>query len=81
MRWTNDRWISNMHRVINPRRDIAASAKRLSIAFFSRPQLRRRHRLHRSTGQAKYLAVHSGEYRDLKYRETRIAAASDVGRQ
>ena len=36
MRWTNDRWLSNLHRVVNPP---AASTHRarLSIAFFNHP--------------------------------------------
>jgi hypothetical protein len=37
MRWTNDRWISNTHRVVNPPATAAARAKRLSIAFFHQP--------------------------------------------
>jgi isopenicillin N synthase-like dioxygenase len=81
MRWTNDRWVSNMHRMINPPRDIAASAKRLSIAFFQHPNYDPGIDCIAPPGQAKYPAVRSGEYRDLKYRKTRIAAASDVGRQ
>ncbi len=32
-RWTNDRWVSNLHRVVNPPRD-AAAMDRLSIALF-----------------------------------------------
>jgi isopenicillin N synthase-like dioxygenase len=35
-RWTNDRWISTMHRVVNPPRD-AAGTRRLSIPFFHQP--------------------------------------------
>ena len=34
--WTNDRWVSTMHRVANPRRDQAMS-RRLSILFFHQP--------------------------------------------
>jgi isopenicillin N synthase-like dioxygenase len=34
--WTNDTWVSTMHRVVNPRVD-AASRDRLSIAFFHQP--------------------------------------------
>src|SRR6266566_11556 len=33
MRWTNDRWLSNMHRVVNP--PAGAGRPRLSIAFFN----------------------------------------------
>lgn len=33
-RWTNDRWLSTPHQVINPPSEVAASARRLSIAYF-----------------------------------------------
>ena len=36
MRWTNDEWLSNVHRVVNPPRE-AASTGRLSIPFFHNP--------------------------------------------
>jgi isopenicillin N synthase-like dioxygenase len=35
--WTNDRWISTMHRVVNPPRAAAAGNCRLSIPFFHQP--------------------------------------------
>ncbi len=35
--WTNDRWTSTMHRVVNPPREAAASNRRLSIPFFHQP--------------------------------------------
>jgi isopenicillin N synthase-like dioxygenase len=34
--WTNDRWVSTLHRVVNPTGD-AATAPRTSIAFFQEP--------------------------------------------
>lgn len=36
-RWTNDRWISTMHRVVNPPRESARGNRRLSIPFFFQP--------------------------------------------
>ncbi len=36
-RWTNDRWLSNMHRVVNPPQPVAAMSPRQSIAFFLHP--------------------------------------------
>jgi isopenicillin N synthase-like dioxygenase len=33
-RWTNDRWCSTLHRVVIPPADVAATARRQSIAFF-----------------------------------------------
>jgi isopenicillin N synthase-like dioxygenase len=37
MRWTNDRWISTLHRVVNPPRDRALGSRRQSIVFFYQP--------------------------------------------
>jgi isopenicillin N synthase-like dioxygenase len=33
--WTNDRWVSNLHRVSNPPPDPGQSTRRLSIAYFA----------------------------------------------
>ncbi len=35
MRWTNDRWVSNRHRVINPPLDSGDNISRLSLIYFS----------------------------------------------
>jgi isopenicillin N synthase-like dioxygenase len=36
-RWTNDRWLSTMHRVGNPARHQSAGNRRVSFAFFHQP--------------------------------------------
>jgi len=36
-RWTNDRWVSNLHRVVNPPADRRAHSRRLSIGYFLHP--------------------------------------------
>ena len=36
-RWTNDRWVSTLHRVVNPPREQAAESRRQSIVFFQNP--------------------------------------------
>lgn len=36
-RWTNDRWRSNVHRVINPPRSLTGSSERYSIVLFTGP--------------------------------------------
>ncbi|MCX5513933.1 2OG-Fe(II) oxygenase [Kaistia algarum] len=36
-RWTNDRWLSNLHRVVNPPSAVASTSPRQSIAFFLHP--------------------------------------------
>src|SRR5439155_1280222 len=37
MHWSNDRWISTLHRVANPPRDAALGSRRQSIVFFYQP--------------------------------------------
>ncbi len=36
-RWTNDRWVSTVHRVVNPPVEVAGTERRQSIAFFQNP--------------------------------------------
>ena len=36
-RWTNDRWVSTMHRVGNPPRDMAMGSRRQSLIYFFHP--------------------------------------------
>ena len=35
--WTNDRWVSTLHRVVNPPPDRYSDSRRASIAFFHQP--------------------------------------------
>ena len=78
MRWTNDRWVSNTHRVINPPRELARAASRVSIAFFHHPNYDAKIEcIPGCAGDAppKYEPVLSGEFRDYKYAVTRAKAA------
>ena len=36
-RWTNDRWLSNLHRVVNPPAELRAGSRRISIGYFLHP--------------------------------------------
>ena len=36
-RWSNDRWVSNLHRVTNPPRDKAMDSRRQSLIYFFHP--------------------------------------------
>ena len=36
-RWTNDRWLSTLHRVANPPAAAGGGSRRLSIVFFHHP--------------------------------------------
>lgn len=35
--WTNDRWVSTLHRVVNPPRDLAFDSRRISLVLFHQP--------------------------------------------
>lgn len=35
--WTNDRWVSTLHRVVNPPRDKAGDSRRISLVLFHQP--------------------------------------------
>ena len=72
MRWTNDRWLSNLHRVVNPS---GAGRARLSIAFFNHPNYDTLIECLAPPGEARHAPVLSGEYRDLKYAKTGLAPA------
>jgi isopenicillin N synthase-like dioxygenase len=76
MRWTNDRWLSTMHRVVNPPSAGGPSPARLSIAFFNHPNYDVLIECLASQGPARHPAVLSGEYRDLKYAKTGLAPAA-----
>ena len=70
MRWTNDRWLSNLHRVVNPPLAGGLNAPRLSIAFFNHPNYDALIECIAPPGQAKHPPVLSGDYRDTKYLKT-----------
>ena len=74
MRWTNDRWVSNTHRVLNPPREIARASSRMSIAFFHHPNFDAMIEcIPGCAGDAppRYEPVLSGNFRDYKYAVTR----------
>ncbi len=37
MQWTNDTWVSTLHRVVNPPEDVAHDSDRVSLVFFHQP--------------------------------------------
>ncbi len=78
MRWTNDRWLSNLHRVVNPPWTPETNRPRLSIAFFNHPNYDVLIECIAAPGQAKHPPVFSGEYRDMKYAKTGLAPARAV---
>lgn len=74
MRWTNDRWVSNTHRVLNPPREMARASSRMSIAFFHHPNYDAKIEcIPGCAGDAppRYAPVLSGDFRNDKYSVTR----------
>jgi len=73
-RWTNDRWVSTVHRVVNPPREEGGLDRRQSLAFFHQPNWDAEIAVLKSClapGEtSKYAAVRSGEYLMNKFRAT-----------
>jgi isopenicillin N synthase-like dioxygenase len=61
-RWTNDTWVSTLHRVVNPPLDAGAGARRLSLVFFHNPNHDARIESLVKDVPAKYPATTSGEH-------------------
>ena len=78
MRWTNDRWLSNLHRVVNPPAAADRPVARLSIAYFVHPNrdaLIECIETCRADGApARHAPVLAGDYRKMQV--TKITAAA-----
>ena len=74
MHWTNDRWVSTLHRVVNPPRDAALGSRRQSVVFFFQPNYDALIEcLPSCTGPGnppRYAPVTSGEHRLRKFLRT-----------
>ncbi len=73
MRWTNDRWLSTIHRVVNPPTDQTRNSRRQSIPFFHNPNIDAiidcLTPFVDADHPAKYEPMSYGEYADLKYQQ------------
>ncbi len=74
MMWTNDRWLSNLHRVVNPPAALRGHAGRLSIAFFVHPN---RDALieciptcRKDDEPIRHVGVLAGDYREMQVTKT-----------
>jgi isopenicillin N synthase-like dioxygenase len=74
--WTNDRWVSTMHRVVNPPRDSAIGSRRQSLIFFHQPNYDAVIECLPSCqqdGVAKYKPITSGEHLYMKVSKQLVA--------
>lgn len=73
-RWTNDRWVSTVHRVVNPLAAEDGKDQRQSMAFFHQPNWDARIKVPNvclADGEApKYEPVLSGPYLMAKFKAT-----------
>lgn len=74
--WTNDQWVSTLHRVVNPPRDQAVGSRRQSLIFFHQPNYDARVEcLPSCVGEgALYPPTTSGEHLQDKMRKMRVKA-------
>lgn len=81
MRWTNDKWISNPHRVANPPREFARLG-RLSIPFFHNPnadvEIRCIRAFYGADEREKYPAVRFGDYYLSKHLKAQSMKVDEV---
>lgn len=74
-RWTNDRWVSTLHRVVNPPEETGRE-RRQSFAFFHQPNWHAEISCLPSClqdgGRAKYETVRSGPYLMAKFQATTV---------
>ena len=82
-RWTNDRWISTLHRVVNPPPETLGGSRRLSIVFFHHPNydtlIECLPTCKDPNESAKYPAVTVAEYYALKRQQQKGAGAAAGG--
>jgi isopenicillin N synthase-like dioxygenase len=73
-RWTNDRWMSNVHRVVNPPLARRGSSRRLSVVFFTGPrddtEVACLPGCASATTPARYGPITAGEHVRVKIRQT-----------
>lgn len=69
-RWTNDRWVSNVHRVVNPSRDRTHGTRRLSIVLFTGPNVDAQIATLPGCGESKYPPILAGVHSEQRMRET-----------
>ena len=78
MRWTNDRWRSTLHRVVNPPAATNDLSRRLSIGMFFIPNYDAVVAPIAGPGEAsKYMPITVAEYRTSRFASTASEAAAE----
>jgi isopenicillin N synthase-like dioxygenase len=81
-RWTNDRWVSTLHRVVVPQAEAARRRRRLSVVFFHNPNYDAVIECIPGCGDGlrptRYPPTRAGEYLKGKFLSAQTAAAAYV---
>ncbi len=81
MQWTNDKWISTLHRVVNPPRERSHDSLRQSIVFFHQPNYDAMVECLPSclgpSEKPKYAPISSGDHLRMKFLRQTTFGASD----
>lgn len=72
-RWSNDNWVSTLHRVVNPPADAGAESRRQSLVFFHNPNYDAEIANLMPSQAAKYPPTTSGEHLRSLYVQTQNA--------
>lgn len=75
-RWTDDAWVSTLHRVVNPPAGAGAGSRRQSLVFFHNPNYDAVISSLAREGAAKYPATTSGEHLRQLFSATQNATAA-----
>jgi isopenicillin N synthase-like dioxygenase len=74
MRWTNDRWVSTPHRVVNPPEDAGATGRRLSVGMFFIPnydtEIACIETCHTPDAAPRYAPISVADYRTARFART-----------
>ena len=82
-RWTNDQWLSTLHRVANPPEEAKGGSRRLSIVFFHHPNydavVSCLPTCVEPGAAPKYEPITVSEYYSMKKSQQRMARAKTLG--
>jgi isopenicillin N synthase-like dioxygenase len=77
--WTNDRWVSTLHRVVVPPLERARESRRLSLVFFQNPNYDAMVECvptcHGADAPPRYAPVRAGDYLKSKFESTQTGQA------
>lgn len=82
-RWTNDRWVSTLHRVVVPNTPEARERRRLSVVFFHNPNydafIECIPSCRDADAQSKYDGASAGDYLKAKFLSAQTGTQASVG--